>query len=326
VSAPSTFPFAPVGKAAAITIVMGMCIAVIPFVPPLILPFLALPAAHLVARWGVLSGAIVAVVAGALVYVGAGISPATLVFFLVVAMGGTLGWAVRARWSFERSLAVVAGAALLALVLWGLVMWLALGVDLTWLRQTAYEGIDDAAARYVQMGLSASSANALSGEMHDLIDIVPYLTPGLLGMGVILLAACSLGLAYWLFPRVRQKVTVALSLSRFRMHWAVAYVSIVGLALILFARGDSQRSAVMLYVGINMLLVSQTLFFLQGLAVARWFAVSRKMGRRARRVMYAAAVILQLVCQLTGLVGLFDTWIDYRKRYTPKSPDAGSAS
>jgi uncharacterized protein YybS (DUF2232 family) len=158
--------------------------------------------------------------------------------------------------------------------------------------------------------------------MRQLVDIVPYLTPGLLGMAAILLAACSLGLAYWIFPRFREKIAVKFSLSGFRMHWASAYTSIIGLALLLFAARDEAWSTAVMYVGINILLVSQTLFFVQGLAVVRWFAVKRQMPRGSAAALCIAAVLGQAICQLTGLVGLFDTWLDYRKRYALKNPGA----
>ena len=60
------------------------------------------------------------------------------------------------------------------------------------------------------------------------MDVIPYLTPGLLGMAAILLAGVLARPGYLLFPRVREKVTVGLSLSGFRMHWAAAYASIAG--------------------------------------------------------------------------------------------------
>ncbi len=84
-----------------------------------------------------------------------------------------------------------------------------------------------------------------------------------------------------------------MSLSGFRLHWAAAYASIVGLAMLLFARGDGTSRTVVLYVGINVLLVSQTLFFVQGLAVVRWFAISRQLRPGSRIALYIAAVLGQ---------------------------------
>lgn len=325
VKTPSTSPLVAVGKATAAIVILGMCIAILPIVPAIIVPLLALPLAHVVARRGLKYGAIVAVLSAALIYVGIGAPTAVLVLLLIVGAGMALGWALLKGWRFERTFASTAGGVFAAMVLWGVVLWRVFGVGLTWLKEAAYGAIDDAAAQYVQLGLSADSAEAVSTQMRRLVNAVPLVAPGLAGMGAILLAGCSIGLAYLIFPRLRERVTVALSLSGFRMHWGAAYASIAGLAMLLFARGDSGWSTIVMYVGINVLLVSQTLFFVQGLAVTRWFAVNRGMGRGARTALYVAAILGQMLFQLTGLVGLFDTWVDYRKRYAQKSPKAGSA-
>jgi uncharacterized protein YybS (DUF2232 family) len=319
------FPLVPVGKGIAATVIMGMLVAIFPVVPAIVIPFLGLPLAYVVARWGLPSGAIVAVVTGALIYAGAGAPAAVLVLLLILGVGMVLGWAARSRWQFPRSFALTAAGAFLALVVWGLVMWRVFGTDLAWLKQTAYSSIDGVAAQYTDWGMSAASAEAAATQLRHIVAIVPYLAPGLLGMAAILLAGCSLGLAYWLFPRLRDRVALDWSLSRFRMHWALAYVSIAGLAMLLFSRGDGTWRDVLMYAGINLLLVSQSLFFIQGLAVARWFAVTRQLRRGSSVALYIAAVLGQAVCQLTGLVGLFDTWLDYRKRFALKSPGAGSA-
>jgi hypothetical protein len=141
---------------------------------------------------------------------------------------------------------------------------------------------------------------------------------------VVLMAASTLGLAYVIFPRLRQKVAVTMSLSTFRMHWAVAYASIVGLAMLLFSRGGAQWHSVLLYAGIDVLLVSQTLFFLQALGVLRWLGANRQWRPGSRTALFISAVLAQAFFQLTGLVGLLDTWIDYRKRFAFKSPGPGS--
>ena len=319
--APSLVPLA---KATAATVVIGLCVLLLPFASAVLAPFLVLPLAHIVARRGVLNGALVAVVTGGLIYVVGGVGSAMLVFLLVLCVGIIMGQALRREWSFGRSLASTAGAALVAFVLWGAATWLVLGLSLTQLRESAYASVDETAAFYAQMGVGADTADSVSALLRQFVDVIPYLTPGLLGMGVILLAGCSLGLAYLLFPRVRDKVAVDLSLSTFRMHWAAAYASIAGLAMLVFARGDGGWQTPVLYVGINVLLVSQTLFFVQGLAVVRWFVVTRRLSPGSGVALFVAAVVGQVLVHLTALAGLFDTWLDYRKRFALKSPGAGS--
>jgi hypothetical protein len=187
-------PLTAVVKAVAATVMIGLCVAIFPVVPVLV-PLMALPVAHVVARWGVPLGALVTVTATALIYVGIGISAATLMFLLLTGVGMVLGQALGKGRPFARTFALMVVAAFVAFILWGLVVWLALGVDLTGLKEAAYTSIDDAAATYQQLGMSQATAAAASDQMRGLIDVIPYLAPGLAGMVSILLAACSLALA-----------------------------------------------------------------------------------------------------------------------------------
>ncbi len=317
-------PLVQTGKAIAATVVMGLCITLVPILPPFIFPFLALPLALVVARWGVRPGVAVAAVTGLLLYVGVGLSVATLVFLLVAAMGTLIGESLRRDWDFGRTFGLVAAGALVASLLWGLFVWSVLGVHFASVKKAVYGSIDGVAGQYQAWGMSATTAASASHQLKSLFDIAPYLAPGVLVMAALLLAACSLGLAYWIFPRLRERISVSWPFSRFRLHWGVAYVSIAGLAMLLFSRGDASWRTVLMYVGINLLLVSQTLFFVQGLAVARWFTIDRHVSGGGRVLLYIGAVLTQALFQLTGLIGLFDTWIDYRKRFALKSPRAGS--
>ena len=312
------------GKALAATVIMGLCVALVPILPPFIFPFLALPLAFVVARWGRVTGIAVAVLAGLLLYVGVGLGAATLMFLVVAGVGTLIGESLHRNWSFGRTFGVTAVGALVAFLLWGAFIWSVLGVRFASVKDLVYRSIDSVGGQYQAWGMSAATANSASRQLKNLFDTLPYLAPGVLVMAVLLLAACSLGLVYWIFPRLRERVGVPWSFSRFRLHWGVAYVSIAGLAMILFSRGTAAWRTDLMYAGINLLLMSQTLFFFQGLAVARWFAVYRRMSGGGRVVLYGGAVLTQALFQLTGLVGLFDTWIDYRKRFALKSPPAGS--
>ena len=317
-------PLVSVGKAVAGTVIIAVLMLILPLAPVVLAPFLALPLAYVVARHGWLSGVVVAVVAAALVYVGAGIGVALLVFLVTASTGMTLGWALRSGWRFPRSLASMAGSLLVALVVYGAILWLVFGLSLTELKQASYDSIASAGRMYGDMGVSSASIDAVSGQLRRLVDVFPYIVPGFVGMVVVLMAASTLGLAYVIFPRLRQKVAVTMSLSTFRMHWAVAYASIVGLAMLLFSRGDAQWHSVLLYAGIDVLLVSQTLFFLQALGVLRWLGANRQWRPGSRAALFISAVLAQAFFQLTGLLGLLDTWIDYRKRFAFKSPGPGS--
>jgi hypothetical protein len=101
VNTPSASPLLAVGKATAATTIMGLLLAILPLAPAIIIPFLALPLAHIVARRGMQYGLIVAVLSAALVYVGAGLRPQCLVLFFILGIGMVLGRAILRGWKFE---------------------------------------------------------------------------------------------------------------------------------------------------------------------------------------------------------------------------------
>jgi hypothetical protein len=315
-------PLLPVGKAILGTAIMAALVVLLLPLAPVLLALLPLPAAYVTARHGWVSGLVTAVVAGAVLYVGWGVEMGLLVFVLVVGAGLTLGLALRAGWRFSRTLWLTAVAILVVLVLYGLVMWLGFGVTATQLRQDAYTSIDNASSMYTRMGMSSATTDAAADQFRALVDVFAYIAPGLLGMGVILWSATTMGLAYLIFPRLRKPEQVRFALSGLRLHWGLAYVSIAGLALLLFTRQGSGVRGVLLYVGIDLLLVSQTLFFLQALAVIRWLGTARGWRPGSKVLMFIVAVLAQLV-QVTGLVGLMDTWIDYRRRFALSGPRSG---
>jgi uncharacterized protein YybS (DUF2232 family) len=321
----SPLPLVSMGKAVVSTVIIGVCLFIVPLAPLVLAPLLALPLAYVVARHGRGSGVVVAAVVGALLWAVVGEGPALLVFLVLITCGLVLGWALSKGWGFSRTLGWTSGSLVLASVIYGMILWLVFGVTLSGLREAAYRSIAEAGRLYADIGVSATTVDALSSQLRKLVDVLPYLVPGLLGMAALLLAACSVGLAYLIFPRLRYKSTITMSLSGFRMHWGVAYASIVGLAMLLFSRGEGAARSFLLYTGVDILLVSQTLFFLQALGVIRWLGWARQWRPGSRAAVFILAVFAQALFQLTGLVGLLDTWIDYRRRFALKSPGAGSA-
>ncbi|HEY5528742.1 MAG TPA: DUF2232 domain-containing protein [Thermoleophilia bacterium] len=319
----SSAALADLGKATALTAVIGLGMAYLPFGAVVLTPLLPLPIAYAAMRHGNVLALVGALIAGAVVWLAAGQNEAMLVFLLAAGLGIALGTALQGRWGFAPTLALMTAATVALFVVWGVALWQGVGVTWTHIQQTATQSINDATTLYGQTGVSQTTLTTVSDEFKHIVSIAPYLAPGLIGMASVLLASCSAGLAHLIFPRMGNRIASPFSLSKLRIHWSVAYVSILGLAFLLFARGDGDWQSALRYVGIDMLLVSQTLFFLQGLAVVQWFAVARKWGRGARGWLYAAALLGQAFFQLTGLAGLFDTWVDYRKRFALKTPGTG---
>jgi hypothetical protein len=140
-----------------------------------------------------------------------------------------------------------------------------------------------------------------------------------------LLASVTLALVAVVFPHIGDRAASGLAFSRFRLHWSASYGFIAGIALLAFSAALGEWSEAARLVGLNFFLFFQTLFFIQGLSVAHWFVVTRKYGPGGRIAVYGAAVIGQLMLQLTSWAGLLDTWFDYRKRFALPKPEAEKA-
>lgn len=311
------------GKATVATAVLGLAMAYLPLGLAVFMPFLVLPVVHLLVRRGVAVALAALIIASALVFLLADVGMASLVFLALLTLGVTLGEAIRRSWRFDVALGSVAGATMVGFVAWGVAMWQIVGVSWSELRTSFDASIADAASLYADMGIGKAGTDVVSKQLHQFFDVLPYLAPGLVVVSALLLAGCSIALAYAILPRLKESVSVNFSLATFRVHWSVAYISIVGLALLVASRSLGAGQVAAIVVGVNMLLISQTLFFFQGMALVHWYGIGRNLTRGSRRVLYVGAVLAQVLLQLTGLLGLFDTWLDCRRRFPAKSPGSG---
>ena len=321
----SPLPLVSVGKAVAGTVIIAALMLIVPLAPVVLAPFLALPLAYVVTRHGWVSGAAVAVVSPVLLYFGAGIGTALLVFMVIVESGHDFGMGVAKRVAVSpkpcRNGRLVAGGS--GRVRGGPVAGVRAQPHRT---QAGSQRLDRQRRADVRRDGRefASTIAAVSGQLRKLVDIFPYLAPGFVGAAVVLVTASTLGLAYVLFPRLRQRDAGApCPCPTFRMHWGVAYVSIVGLAMLLVLAGRRALALGLVVRRHRSAAGIADLVLLAGAGSASLVRSQQGWQPGSRTLLFISAVLAQAFFQLTGLLGLLDTWIDYRKRFAFKSPGPG---
>ena len=307
------------GKATALTVVVALVVAYMPLGAPLVLLLLPLPLAYLTSRRGVRVGVAAMVSAGVLAAILTGPGNGTLTLFVGGFVGVTLGAALRRDLSFASTLLLTTLAAAVALVLTGAVGWVVSGMSVREYQTLLDQALSTAADFYRRAGVSSQTISQATDEFRRMVQQIPYLLPALFGLSGLSTAGVSIGLAAIIFPRMGQSLGENMAFSRFRLHWSFAYGFIVGLGLLVVARFFPDPQLVRM-AGLNLLLFFGGLFFVQGLAVTHWYAVTRRIVGGSRTLLYLVAVLLQLVLQLTTLAGLFDTWFDYRTRFAPRGP------
>jgi hypothetical protein len=281
-----------------------------------VLPFMALPVAFLLVRKELVSAAVVVASTGLVFGLAVSWTTAAIIALVLVFLGAAVSVSVRKRWSFKYSLFAVTAGALAILVGLLLLSWPAGGLHAYW-TQTVNSAVASGSSTYRSMGVS--NMNEVLNKVRWSMDAWLYLLPALLVVGALGLAGCVVGLVHLQAQRMR--VEVPFSLSGFRLHWVTAYGTIVGLALVAYSTLTGTLYDPIGLVGLNLVFMVQGLFFYQGLAVTHWSAKRKQYKTGTRVLVYLLSVIF---LPFTGILGLLDTWVNYRKRYAAGNPGAGS--
>ena len=261
--------------------------------------------------------------------------PATLRewIWLLAAVGWSALWLQQAGGlgaQFARAAAVLVSGSFLALTLWrpsngvcralaatagagvALAIWM-VGLGLRWATlQGAVENEMAALQTAMRRALSGAEGwSEMSRQMSLMADTVSTLYPGLLALAAI----AGLRLAWAWYHRIADRPVGAppIPFTAFSFSDQLIWGWVVGLALALMPWPGWAHVA-----GANVLLVWGALYATRGLAVLA------TAGRRTPPAVLVALGMVTLVLMpfvLGGLtiVGLADTWLDFRRRLTPST-------
>ncbi|HET7601296.1 MAG TPA: DUF2232 domain-containing protein [Gemmatimonadales bacterium] len=203
-----------------------------------------------------------------------------------------------------------AGRALtaVALALGAFVVWcLALHVGWSDLRLAFAQGLESALREAADQARGAGADPG--GVFTQMADAAPRWAPTMPGVAV-LEAVAGMLLAWGLHRRIARVPLgpAAQPLARFRFSDQLVWLIVAGLALVLAPSGPGLRD-----LGANLLLVGGALHAARGLAVVR-AAAGRLRASTIAAIGLAAVLLLPFVLGGLTLLGLADTWIDFRRR------------
>jgi Predicted membrane protein (DUF2232) len=251
--------------------------------------------------------------------------------WLMAALAWSLLWLQQAGGlgaQFARAAAVLVSGSFLALTLWrpsnrlsqalaatggaalGLTIWM-YGLGLEWRALRAAVEVEISA---VQRGMRGSwtgiaGSSELSAQMSAMADTVSILYPGLLA----LVAIAGLRLAWAWYHRIADRPVGAppAPFAAFGFNDQLVWGWVIGLAMALVPEPESVR-----LIGANLLLVWSALYATRGMAV---FVSGARRTPKSVLVALALVTLVLLPFVLCGLmmVGLADTWLDFRRRLTP---------
>lgn len=322
VSSLSTTALVSSGKAVALSVAFGMVLAFVPFLSIIAVPALPIPVAYIATKHGMPAGLLAGLMVGAACVALTGLIAGLLVLLLVLVVGVGTGMGLRRGVSQKGLFVAVMVFFMLALSLWSAALLLSTGLGPV----SAVEDLTDKAlvpARdfYVALGMGEEDAEAAAGQAREFASLLPYLMPAVLLVLSLTLSGATMAMARKVFERFSQPFPRGYEFRNLRLHFSLAYVMITGLLCELAAPYISGAYGTAVGIaGMNLLIVSETLFFVQGLAIAHFFLGRYRVSRPKRTVVYVCLILLQVTLSLTSWLGLFDTWVDYRRRFGRKKP------
>ena len=251
--------------------------------------------------------------------------------WLAAALGWSILWLQQAGGlgaQFARAAAVLVSGSFLALTLWrpsnrvsralaatggaavGLAVWM-YGLGLRWSSLRAAVEAELVALQSGMRGELTGVAGAadMSAQMSTIADTVSTLYPGLLALAAI----AGLRLAWAWYHRIADRPVGAppAPFTAFSFSDQLVWGWVIGLALALVAEPAWVR-----LVGANVLLVWTALYASRGMAV---FVSGARRTPRSVLAGLALVTLVLLPFVLSGLtmVGLADTWLDFRRRMAP---------
>ncbi len=217
------------------------------------------------------------------------------------------------RTSHCASIAFMLGNLVLLLVLGiSLLMGLDLPVHLTSEMNTLKEAVLDALSK---QEMSAAALTELRLNLDRLIAVVSLLLPAMVLTSWYLIQVGNLLLARSVMEQWQEGHIAPENLSAMRLPFMLVWAVIAMGLLAMFAHGAWR------HIGINWGLFLAIPYFFQGLAILhralQWYRVSHFV----RAIVYTALFFWTGLVLLVLLVGLFDTWIDFRLRFFDNKED-----
>lgn len=293
---------------AAIAVVLYLASVYIPVLGFLLTFLCPLPVMFLVIRWNLRTGLLASVVATAIVFAFAGVMQALISFVGFSLVGMAMGALVKRGKPFFEVIALSAGVSILSkLALIGLAMALTGIHPIT----TNIAIMEEAYERASQWLGGAGEEN-----FQNLLNLIQMALPAILIIASILDTALNFFLGKWVGKKIGVSFPESPAFDQWRFPRSVFWMFALSWILVLFGGTEGVGR-----VGVNLQMVTQTLFLVQGLSLA-YFFLKKYIPSRVVSIGLLVFVVFQpILTFVVSWAGILDTWLDLRK--IEKKPPSG---
>ena len=156
-------------------------------------------------------------------------------------------------------------------------------------------------------GLPADVLYTVEQIIAETRELLPKILPGLLAGTVLITVSLNTIISGTLLRRLVPEKAVWPPYKEWRLPDKAVWLLITAFALLLIGQGGMQHA------GLSLLIVSGMMYFFQGAAVAVHLLNRWKLPRAFRFFVYVLLLFQRYGMLLVALVGVADTWADFRK-------------
>lgn len=179
------------------------------------------------------------------------------------------------------------------------------------------QGQDTAVQFYQRLGVDRQQLEQSTGAMRQILELMPRLIPLLIVVGGVSTAYINFEVSRLVLRKFSHSVPALPPLTTWRLPPTLLWLLPLGFVIVGTGHG---RYPMLETMGLNLTILAQMLFSLQGLAVA-WALLGRyNTPAWFRWVVVALAFANPVLGVLAFILGLADAGFDLRRRWRPSSP------
>lgn len=232
-------------------------------------------------------------------------------------IGVALGYGLRKEFPPAKTLLIGAGASLISKVMVIAISAAVMGVNpLNIQTEAMVTGMEQAINFYREMGMKPEDLATMEAAMRPAIALMKIILPA----GFILAAMVDTYLNFQVAKMVLAKLGQPIeSLPPFR-RWSMPRFTIYALAVALVSIywGSSRSIVILNSVGMNLMIVTTMMLFIQGMAVFYFLAEKYKLSRIVRGIILFLIFSNGIFMQALVIGGAFDIIFDYRQLRAPR--------
>jgi uncharacterized protein YybS (DUF2232 family) len=306
--------FADVGKFTALTILFCLSVAILPAFSFLTLPLCSLPVLTIAVRHGVKAGLTAAFVSGAILIPLIGVIAAVPLWLVFTFLGLGYFFAVEKKISFAKVIAAGTAVVIIALLLMALLTFLIVKVNIVTQQVTMLERFLLAQQKeYVKQGISEKQVEEQFKTIKESLKIFPTIIPAATIIFSIWISFLNFILSGLVLKKLKK---TGLSLPAFKdwqFPWYFAWGYIIGLSGTFFSGYFGSLHEIGRNMGINFLLVFNSLFMVQGFSIIYFYMEQFKIRSLLRALGIGLLIVIPLATQMVAWFGLLDVWLNFRK-------------